>query len=174
MRNCGRFVVCWLLLCGLARAQKAAPLPVFPDGFQFAGNWDCDGAFGNGKAHKSTYTAAVILNGKWLELGEQDVEPATGYLAKYLIGYDPQQKQLVEFDANNFGAATYASPEGWHDGVLAMTSPVTRQAGAPYAANRFVYTVSGPDGFTVDWQVSRTAARNWIGSDHLACQRRAH
>jgi hypothetical protein len=51
----------------------------------------------------------VILGGKWLELTEQDIEPATGSLVKYLIGYDSQQQPLVEFNANDFGAATYTS-----------------------------------------------------------------
>jgi hypothetical protein len=35
---------------------------------------------------------------------EQNIQPATGYLAKYRIGYD--QEPLVEFDVNNCGAAT--------------------------------------------------------------------
>jgi hypothetical protein len=100
------------------------------------------------------------------------VQPATGYLAKYLIGYDAQQKRLVEFDANNFGAATYSSEEGWRDGRLTMVSPVTQDPTASYVANRFLYSISGPDTFTVDWQISRTAALEWIQSDHLACKRR--
>ena len=63
------------------------------------------------------------------------MEPATGYVAKYLIRYDPRQKRLVEFDANNFGAATYASGDGWQNHVLTMTSPVSEDAKASYAAD---------------------------------------
>jgi hypothetical protein len=77
----------------------------------------------------------------------------------------------VEFDANNFGAATYASEEGWQKDTLTMTSPVSSDAKAPYAANRFVFSVTGKDAFTVDWQVSRTAALQWVSSDHLVCRR---
>ncbi len=62
---------------------------------------DCAGAFGNGKPHRSSMTGSVVIGAKWLELTEQDIEPATGYIAQYLIGYDAQQKSLVEFDANN-------------------------------------------------------------------------
>lgn len=174
-----RMVPCCLrALCCLApgtpcvRAQEATALSAIPPGgFQFTGSWNCEGAFGNHKVHRSTYTGAVILGGKWLELTEQDVQPATGYLAKYLIGFDPQQKRLVEFDANNFGAATYASEEGWQKDTLTMTSPVSSDAKAPYAANRFVFSVTGKDAFTVDWQVSRTAALQWVSSDHLVCRR---
>jgi hypothetical protein len=37
----------------------------------------------------------VILEEKWPELTDKDVEPATGYVAKYLIGYHAQRKGLV-------------------------------------------------------------------------------
>jgi hypothetical protein len=170
----GSLVFCGLTLSGFgASAQNPNPLsPIPPQGFQFTGSWDCEGAFRSAKAHQSTFTGAIILGGKWIELTEQDVQPATGYLAKYLIGYDAQQKRLVEFDANNFGAATYSSEEGWRDGRLTMVSPVTQDPTASYVANRFLYSITGPDTFTVDWQISRTAALDWIQSDHLACKRR--
>jgi hypothetical protein len=156
----------------MAGAQDAKPLSAFPLGdFQFQGSWDCAGAFGNGKTHKSIYTGSVILGGKWLELTEKDTQPATGYLAKYLIGYDSEQRRLVEFDANNFGAATYTSADGWQNGVLTMTSPVSENPKAPFATNRFVFSISAQDAFTVDWQIEKTAASNWVTSDHLACRR---
>ena len=176
-----RIAICLLLSLlffrGLASAQTQNPAPLSPlppSDFQFAGSWECQGAFGNKTPHKSLFTGAVILQGKWLELTEQDVQPATGYLAKYLIGYDAQQKKLVEFDANNFGAAVYSSPDGWKDKALTMTSPIAEQAGVPYAANRFIYSVTGRDSFTVDWQISRRAAVEWIPSDHLACTRKSN
>jgi hypothetical protein len=155
-----------------APAQESKPLSALPgDGFQFNGTWNCEGSFRNAKPHKSVFTGTTILNGTWLELTEKDIEPATGYLAKYLIGYDSQQKSLVEFDANNFGAATYASQEGWLNRVLTMTSPVSQDPKASYAANRFVYSVNGLDTFTVDWQISKTAVLDWVQADHLACKR---
>lgn len=103
------FLVASLLFSGgHAFAQGVNPLsPLPPAGFQFTGSWDCEGSFRNKQLHKSSFTGAVILDGKWIELTEQDVQPATGYVAKYLIGYDSAGKKLVEFDANNFGAAVY-------------------------------------------------------------------
>ena len=162
-------------LFGYASASSVSAqdtkLNAVPEGFQFTGNWGCEGAFGSGKAHKSMFTGAVILGGKWIELTEQDIEPATGYLAKYLIGYDPQQKRYVEFDASNFGAATYTSEDGWKNHVLTMASGISQDPKAPYAANRFLYTVAAPDTFTVDWQISKTAALSWVQADHLVCRR---
>jgi hypothetical protein len=150
------------------KALSALPL----DGFQFSGTWNCEGAMGNGKAHKSTFSGATILDGKWIELTEQDIEPATGYVAKYLIGYDSQRGRLVEFDANNFGAATYSSDDGWNNRVLTMTSEISQDAKAPYAANRFLYSITDKDTFTVDWQVSKTTTLEWKSGDHLVCKRR--
>lgn len=163
------------VLAGNAQqAKPAADLAAVPDQFKFQGSWECTGAFGNGKVHRSTFTGDVILGGKWIELAEQDVEPSTGYLAKYLIGYDSQQKRIVEFDANNFGAATYSSAEGWQNRTLTLTSPVTDDPGAPYAANRFIFSITAPDTFTMDWQVSKHAALQWVPGDHLACKRSVH
>jgi hypothetical protein len=164
------FSVTWMSIMIAQDNKPVSAIP--PDGFQFTGTWNCIGEFRNAKIHKATFIGSTILGGKWLELTEQDIEPATGYLAKYLIGYDSQQKRLVEFDANNFGAATYTSGEGWQNRVLTMTSPVSQDAEASYAANRFRYSLTGEDTFTVDWQISKTVSLNWTRADHLVCKRR--
>jgi hypothetical protein len=169
----GLLVLCFVVWMAPVSAQDSTALSAIPpEGFQFTGTWDCEGTFRNNQVHKSIFSGAVILGGKWLEMTEQDTQPATGYLAKYLIGYDSQQKHLVEFDANNFGAATYSSEEGWQNRALTMTSSVSQDAKAAYVANRFVYSITGKDTFTVDWQISRTAPLNWIPADHLVCKRR--
>jgi len=160
-----------------AISQTPAPKPISalpPGGFTFAGAFDCAGTFRGGKTHRAAFTAATILEGKWLELTEQDIEPATGYLAKYLIGYDSEHNRLVEFDANNFGAATYSSPDGWQQSVLTMTSPISTDPKAPYVANRFLYSITGKDAFTVDWQIAKDSTLAWIPADHLLCKRSTH
>ncbi|NYF81255.1 hypothetical protein [Granulicella arctica] len=174
-----RVSFCTLLLFALlaalpSTAQTSPTLPAVPAGnFHFDGTWDCTGTFlRSGKTHKATFTGTPILGSTWLELTEQDIEPATGYLAKYLIGYDSQQKRLVEFDANNFGAAMYSSTDGWKNDVLTMTSPVADTPNS-YAANRFLYTITSPKTFTVDWQISKTSTLVWVPSDHLECTLRS-
>jgi len=167
-------LVCLLTFNATASDQKVKSLSALPEGFSFNGTWDCTGSFRNQKLHRATFTGAAILGGKWLELTEQDVEPATGYMAKYLIGYDSQQNHLVEFDANNFGAATYTSADGWQNQVLTMTSSISDDTKAPYAANRFLYSITGADTFAVDWQISKTATLRWTPADHLACKERLH
>jgi hypothetical protein len=177
--NCMHLLRTFLVACcasfavtfGVHGQQALSPMP--PNAFQFTGRWDCEGSFRNGQVHKSAFTGAITVGGKWLELTEQDVQPATGYVAKYLIGYDAEQNRLVEFDANNFSAATYSSDEGWKGGVLTMTSAIAQSGKAPYVANRFLYSIAGQDSFTVDWQISKTQALDWVQADHLACRRHA-
>jgi hypothetical protein len=151
--------------------QGAKPLSAIPSGFHFEGSWNCAGAFANGKTHRSNMTGKIVVGDKWLELTEQDTEPAIGYIAKYLIGYDAEQKQIVEFDANNFSAATYSSAEGWNSGVLTLTSSISSDSKAPYAANRFAFSIGNSDTFTMDWQISKSAQFNWVPADHLVCKR---
>jgi hypothetical protein len=168
-------ILCLLLMAGMptAFAQVGTVLSAIPpNNFHFTGTWDCAGSFRNGNVHRSTFKGSVILDGKWLELSEQDVEPATGYVAKYLIGYHPQQKQLVEFDANNFGAATYTSEQGWKNGLLTMTSSVNQDTRASYITDRFLYSVTDGDTFAVNWQIKKSAASEWAPADQQICRRR--
>ena len=163
----------FLAVSVVATAQESKTLAKLPPTeFSFGGAWNCEGAFRSGKVHKASFTGSLVLDGKWIELTEQDIEPTTGYVAKYLIGYDSDQKRLVEFDANNFGAAVYSSDQGWIGHVLTMTSSTSQDPKAPYVMNRFLYSIVNQDSFTVDWQISKVATPIWVGADHLACIRR--
>jgi hypothetical protein len=175
MKNaCLLLLLCVAGFCVTAGAEENKPLSAFPPSdFHFSGTWDCSGTFRSNAVHKSIFSGASIVADKWLELAEQDVQPATGYTAKYLIGYDSAAKHLVEFDANNFGAAVYTSDEGWRNNVLTMTSGISQDPKASYAANRFLYSITGADSFTVEWQISKTADLNWQRGDFLACKRRS-
>ena len=142
-----------------------------PSGTDLNGHYDCEGAFGNKRVHRSAFEVQTPLVSTWLELDERDIEPATGYQGKYLIGYDTAAHHMIEFDANNFGAAIYSSEDGWVNGKLTMTSPISTDPKASYAANRFLYTILSADSFSVDWQISRSATLAWITADHLLCKR---
>jgi hypothetical protein len=155
------------MIHGLVIAAVTALSP-FPFGdANFSGSWHCSGQFGNGRAHVSNYAAKSTLDAKWLELTETDVDPATGYDAIYLIGYDPAKGSLVEYDANTFATAVYTSSDGWKDGQLVMTSPL--RTSGKIVQDRFVYQATRAGTFTVDWQTKATADADWKTSDHLAC-----
>lgn len=169
-----RFMLGLMMIIAVGRALQAqtGPVSALPSaGFTFSGDWKCQGTFRGGKPHESTFTGKTVIADKWIELSEIDTLPATGYVAKYLIGVDAEHHQLVEFDANNFGASTYVSRDGWVGGVLTMTSPVSDNPRAPYAINRFTYSVAGANSFTIDWQISKTGEPEWTTADHLECKR---
>lgn len=161
------------LLCAVPITPQEKPIapPLQPNNFSFAGSWDCLGAMGANKPHHSTYEGRMILANTWIELTERDLQPATGYLARYLIGYDPHRKLFLEFDANNFGAALYTSAAGWSDGKLTMTSAHLAGTSSSPARDRFVFQVNGANTFDVDWQTSSSENAPWSLRDHLACTR---
>jgi hypothetical protein len=57
--------------------------------------------------------------------------------------------------------------------VLTMTSPISDVANAPYSADRFLYSLTDPNTFIVDWQISQDRGTSWKPGDHLVCKRRA-
>ena len=172
-RKTGVIALGLMVLCTLCTGLRAQPATTSPipsgSGLQFDGGWSCVGAFRNNKTHRAFYTAHLVLDGKWLELTERDLEPATGYVAQYLIGYDPQQARMVEFDANNFGAAIYYSEKGWENGILTMTAPLDGLGKTPRLSDRFVYSITGAGIFQIEWQTKTPAASKWNVSDHLRC-----
>jgi hypothetical protein len=98
-------------------------------------------------------------------LVETDIEPA-GYVGHYLIGYDSSKKLVVDLDTNISGYAIYSGP-GWQDRSLVLTSTDTASYSLP--KNRFVFTTSSADAFSVDWQTDGRSG--WATADHLACRR---
>ena len=59
---CGLLVFCLVILTAPLSAQDSAALSAIPpEGFQFTGTWDCEGAFRNNQVHKSIFTGSVIL-----------------------------------------------------------------------------------------------------------------
>lgn len=121
--------------------------------------------------HKSVFEGRLAVGGAWLELDETDRVPSTGYVARYLIGYDVHGKRFVEFDASNVRANAYFSKDGWVGGALTMVSEPPDGPALPYARDRFVYTVKGTDRFLIDWQVVKPGASEWLAGDHLECVR---
>lgn len=163
-------------LCAVAlfsmTADDASKKPVspFPSGFSFAGHWNCNGTFLNGKPHRASFFGSAAVGGKWLALTEVDIEPLTGYEATYLIGYDTSERGLVEFDANTFNAAIYRSSQGWQAGALIMEAPEFASPARSYVADRFVYSITLTSGFTVEWQIKREHEAPWLTSDQLHCE----
>jgi hypothetical protein len=167
-----RLLIVTLFSFTLAHAQvpKLSPATPPPD-FKFDGSWSCLGTFQGGKLHRSHYEGKTILAGTWTELTEQDIEPATGFVAQYLIGYDPLKKIVVEFAASNFEAGISSSEEGWKGNELTLTSEVMHYPSVPYEQTRSVFHLIDAKTFSMDWQIAKNAADpKWITGDHLTCK----
>jgi hypothetical protein len=137
-----------------------------PDGFSFAGYWQCAGSFpGNGRQHRSVYHGEASPDGKWVDITETDIEPK-GYVGRYELGTDAGQDKLVFIDMNSAGYAIFESP-GWAGHTLTVTSTDVSHNSSGATKNRFLYTVHDTQHFDVEWQIQK--AGTWAASDIQHC-----
>jgi hypothetical protein len=137
-----------------------------PDGFSFAGYWQCSGSFpGSGALHRSVYHGEPSADGKWLDLTETDVEPK-GYVGRYELGTDAGHDNLVFINMNSSGYGIFDSP-GWDGHMLTVTSTEVLRYSSAAPKNRFLYTVNDPQHFDVEWQYQKAGA--WASGDLLHC-----
>jgi hypothetical protein len=137
-----------------------------PPGFSFAGYWQCSGTFPtNGRQHRSVYHGEASPDGKWVDLTETDIDPK-GYVGRYELGADASQDKLVFIDMNSAGYAIFDSP-GWDGRTLTVTSTDVLRYSSAAPKNRFLYTVTDPEHFDVEWQYQKAAA--WASGDLLHC-----
>jgi hypothetical protein len=141
-----------------------------PDGFSFAGYWQCSGSFAaSGREHRSVYHGESSADGKWVDLTETDIEPK-GYVGRYELGTDASHEKLVFIDMNSSGYGFFDSP-GWDGRTLIVTSTDVLPNASAAPKKRFLYTVHDPAHFDVEWQVQKSGT--WAPSDlqHCSAQR---
>jgi hypothetical protein len=150
----------------LGHGLRQPPLLEPPDGFSFAGYWQCSGIFpGSGREHRSVYHGESSPDGKWLDLTETDLEPK-GYVGRYELGTDAGHDKLVFIDMNSSGYAIFDSP-GWDGSKLTVTSTDVLRYSSAAPKNRFLYTVNDPQHFDVEWQYQKAGA--WASGDVMHC-----
>jgi hypothetical protein len=162
-------VLAMFVTVSLGQALRQPPPLDPPDGFSFAGDWQCAGSFsGSGRQHRSVYHGESSTDGKWLDLIETDIEPK-GYVGRYELGTDPGHGKLVFIDMNSAGYAIFDSP-GWDGQTLTVTRTDLPHASATTPKSRFLYTVQDPQHFDVEWQIQKEGA--WAPGDiqHCAAQ----
>jgi hypothetical protein len=137
-----------------------------PDGFSFAGYWQCSGSFvDSGRNHRSVYHGESSADGKWVDLTETDIEPK-GYVGRYELGMDASQDKLVFINMNSSGYGVFDSP-GWDGHTLTVTSTDVLHYSSAAPKNRFLYTVRDPQHFDVEWQIQKSGA--WAAGDVQHC-----
>lgn len=156
--------MCLTVFLGHALCLSSTLTP--PDGFSFAGYWQCSGSFpGNGRQHRSVYHGEASADGRWVDLTETDIEPK-GYVGRYELGTDAGDDKLVFIDMNSSGYAIFDSP-GWNGHTLTVTSTDVLRYASAAPKNRFLYTVNDPQHFDVEWQYQIAGA--WASGDLLHC-----
>ena len=174
-----RFRLCLIVLTfntlwvGSSSAQDSPLLG--PSGFAFNGKWVCTGSIptpGKTLAHHALYEGRMVSGGKWIELVQKDIDPEP-YDATMLIGYDSNQKRVVNYIADNHGWAVLTGP-GWKGQSLTLT--MTGEASIPgYSVenplpiSRVTYEVQSADAFSLHWEVFEGS--QWKPDDSLACAR---
>jgi hypothetical protein len=150
----------------LGQALRQPPPLEAPDGFSFAGYWQCSGNFvGSGREHRSLYHGEFSADGKWMDLTETDIEPK-GYVGRYELGTDASHDKLVFINMNSAGYAIFESP-GWDGHTLTVTSTEVLHYSSAAPKNRFLYTVHDPHHFDVEWQIQK--AGTWAPGDVQHC-----
>ena len=165
-------VVCLLfVLAGGARAQSS-PAKLQPNLDQLSGwvgEWHCDGKFvKTGKAISSSIGFAPTLEGRWIEV-HQDDEPPNAYHAVQLWSYDDKESRFVATIFDNFSA----TPRTF-DGVFSNGTPTWKRSidrAAPISAEQFVFETKGSK-LAITYQVIRKGESAWSGGDVLDCSRK--
>jgi hypothetical protein len=162
-------ILAMVLTVSLGQAlRQPSPLEA-PDGFSFAGYWQCSGIFsGGGRQHRSIYHGESSADGKWV-LTETDIDPQ-GYVGRYELGTDAGHAKLVFIDMNSSGYAIFESP-GWDGHTLTVTSTDDLHYSSAAPKNRFLYTVNDPQHFDVEWQYQKAGV--WAAGDVLHCSTQA-
>jgi hypothetical protein len=156
--------MCLTVSLGQALRQPSPLEP--PDGFSFAGYWQCFGSFpASGRLHRSIYHGESSADGKWVDLTETDIEPK-GYVGRYELGTDAGHDKLVFINMNSAGYGIFESP-GWDGQTLTVTSTEVLRYSSAAPKNRFLYTVNDPQHFSVEWQYQK--ADGWVSGDLLHC-----
>jgi hypothetical protein len=150
---------------GLARAQAPAPGPASGDVASlqaFAGHWDCNGAFANGKAIGSFITATWDAATQSLLFHQDDKPPGAFHAVELWTAGDGAGLRAAI--ADRYSGERWLESPGWVDDKLTWT----RFAG-PKPMERFVFSRPNERGFFIEWfPLGKDGA--FVLGDRLACK----
>jgi hypothetical protein len=132
----------------------------------WVGQWHCDGKFiKSGKPISSTLRFSSALQGRWIEMQQDDLPPNRFHAIEYW-GYDDKAKTFTATVFDNFNETSRvfeANPIS--NGVLTWSRDV---AGGPISAEQFLF--ENADGkLKITYQVMKDGS--WAVGDVLTCTR---
>jgi len=154
-------------------SPPSAPVPnadVRPLFKSLEGRWSCAGAFANNKPLSADLEFSSLIDGQLLHYHHAD-RPPTSYIQDSVWGMDKESGTLMSLawiaarGQSGTIPAFYVAEEVSPTSVTFVHHSLLK---APWAANRFRYTVSG-NALQMVWEVQKQGA--WQMGDTLKCTR---
>jgi hypothetical protein len=138
----------------------------------FAGDWNGNGEFANGKKIEAEVNFAPDLDRQWLVYRHTDRPPR--YKALGMWGFENTSKRFIMVINDNFGGARRFSGEGWINGKVAFEKvadyPLPVNAAPPPTRERFTFERQDADTFKMTYEISQDG-KNWHLGDYLIFKR---
>ena len=136
-----------------------------------AGDWSCQGAFANGRPLASRLRFTPTLDARALSYEHRDAAPST-FVHKATWLLDASSHRMVSLAAAGTQGtgdltASLFSAQLWTATSVTLTADTL--VVAPWAPNRFTYTLPGADSLHMVWEVERGGS--WRMGDYLDCRR---
>lgn len=133
------------------------------------GEWHCDGKFiKSGAAISSTIQFSPALEGRWIEMRQDDLPP-NRYHAIEFWGYDDKQVKFTATVFDNFNP----TPRQFEAGAIsngALTFSRAVPGDSPVTAEQFIFENVNSK-LKVTYQMMRKGSDSWAVGDVLTCTR---
>ena len=161
--------VCLLSCMTMGQASSATPEKLQAQLSQFAGwlgNWHCEGKFiRSGKPISSTISFSSALEGRWIEMHQDDLPPNRFHAIEFW-GYDDKAAKFTAKLFDNFNQTARAfEAKPTSNGVLTWNRDVT---GGAISAEQFLFE-SADRKLKITYQVMKDGS--WAVGDVLTCAR---
>lgn len=165
---CARNGLLFLFCLATAVAGNCQTAKGIADLQWFSGHWSCDGKFETSqKAISADLWFEPALENKWM-LFHHDDRPPFSYHALSEWGWDEKASRYVSTVQDSAGGIRAFYSPGFSDSRLVWEGRTLETPTAP--AERFEFTKTGPDTFTVSYSFQKDA--QWKKVDTSNCKRK--
>lgn len=172
-----------------AQSEPAAPTATPPPKFEpptrlpadlvgfFAGEWQGEGEFANGRKIEADVSFTSDLDDQWLVYRHRDRAP-NRYQALGTWGYESASRTFVMVVQDNFGGSRLFASAGWKDGRIVFLKAATitphpqTDAGSPAFQERFTFERQSDEAFKMTYESSKDGS-NWRLGDCLVFKKQA-
>lgn len=132
------------------------------------GEWHCDGKFiKSGAAISSTIQFSPSLEGRWIEMHQDDLPPNRFHAIEFW-GYDEKQSKFIANAFDNFNQTPREFDGAFNGGTLTLTRDIAGDA--PVSREQFLFENVNSK-LKVTYQLMRKGSESWAIGDVLNCAR---